>query len=197
MNLGEAGRRCRFGRRRLRDWRRFRRAFRLRRARPERDRAERVRQLRLGGGVGSARAQHQDQVTLRDLIADLDLDALHRAGMRRGYFHAGLVAFQGDQRRIDLDMISGRDQYLDDRDILEIADVRHSHLARFAGTAGGGRFTGIGGGTLGRGHALGDIQIQNQVALRDFAASLDLDFPNHAGQWGRHLHGRLVGFQDD
>ena len=196
VDLGEAGRRLDFDRWRWRRlghrWRRRRDAFRLGHLRAERDGAERVGQLALGRGR-SARRQQQDQIALREPVTDLDLDALHHAGKGRRHVHAGLVAFQGDQRGIGFDPVAGRNQDVRDRYALEIADVWHAHLARFAQWGGSGR--GCGRCRLWRGDAFRDVQIQDQIALRELIADLDLNFAHRAGQRRRHFHGRLVAFQ--
>ena len=68
--------------------------------------------------------EHRDQVADVDLVAELDLEFLDHAGRGRRNLHRRLVRFDRDQRLLELDRVAGLDQQLDDRDVLEVADVR-------------------------------------------------------------------------
>ena len=77
----------------------------------------------LGCRNGSFCVKHQDYRTHRDLVAELDLDFLHDAGVRGGHFHRRLVALQRDQRVFLLDRIADLDQDFDNGDIGKITDI--------------------------------------------------------------------------
>ena len=70
------------------------------------------------------RLDHQDHRAFADLVVDLDLELLDHAGMRRRDLHRGLVGLDHDQPGVDRDRLAGLDHHLDDRDVLEVADVR-------------------------------------------------------------------------
>jgi hypothetical protein len=83
-------------------------------------------------GVGlraTGRCQHlQDQVTLVELVTDLDQHRLHPARGGAGDLHGGLVAFERDDGLIHVDLIAGRDQDLDHGDVGEVANVGQADL---------------------------------------------------------------------
>ncbi len=54
---------------------------------------------RRGAAAAAAASTHQDHRAFADLVADLDLELLHDAGMRRRDLHRGLVGLDHDQRR--------------------------------------------------------------------------------------------------
>jgi hypothetical protein len=89
-----------------------------------------LRRCRLRRGVGASvrHLEGQDAGALRNPIADRDLDGPDGAGTRRRDLHAGLVAFQGDQRRLFDHRVARRDQDLDDFHVFEIADVGDNDL---------------------------------------------------------------------
>ena len=61
---------------------------------------------------------------MRDLVAGLDQQFFHHAGLRAGDVHGGLVRLHGDQGGVQSQAVAGLDQDVDDLDILEAADVR-------------------------------------------------------------------------
>jgi hypothetical protein len=71
---------------------------------------------------------NEDRRALRNLVADLDLELLHHAVDGRWHIHGGLVRFQGDQRVFGFHPVAGVHQNLDDRHVLEVADVRDFHF---------------------------------------------------------------------
>ena len=76
------------------------------------------RRLRLFAlGVGR---QHR---AFADLVADLDADFADHPILGRGHVHRRLVAFEGQDRLFLADAFSGRDLDLDDRHVLEVADI--------------------------------------------------------------------------
>ncbi len=82
------------------------------------------------GGCGACfafgrRVQRQDHTALGDLVADLELNLFDRAGPGRRDVHGGLVGLQRNQRILGFDRIAGLNVDLDDRHVLEIADVRY------------------------------------------------------------------------
>ena len=74
-------------------------------------------------GGGTLGLEREDHTPLRDLVAELDLELGHRARLRRGHVHGGLVALQGQERVVDRDLLPRADMDLDDRDVLEVTDV--------------------------------------------------------------------------
>jgi hypothetical protein len=72
--------------------------------------------------------QTQDGRALAHPVADLDQEFAHRAVLRCRDVHGGLVALKRDQRVIGLDRISDGHMHLDDRDILEVTDIRNLDL---------------------------------------------------------------------
>ncbi|MNZ06895.1 hypothetical protein D3C78_236570 [compost metagenome] len=163
---------------------------------------------RCGRGRGGARdLEPEDQVAGADLGIQLDLDAFHHAGGRRGDLHAGLVGFQGDQRLLGLNGIAGLDQHFDDLGLAGRADIRNLDVLH-RGSSGRSRSgsrcccrcRSCGGcGGLGRGSRSGacDLEFEDQVAGADFTVQHDLDAFHHAGGGGGDLHGGLVGLQGD
>src|SRR5439155_272516 len=71
------------------------------------------------------RIQARDQRAFRHLVPDLHGDFAHHARRGRGYFHAGLVGLERDQRRLRGDLVARFHQHFDHGDVLEIADVRN------------------------------------------------------------------------
>ncbi len=79
-----------------------------------------------GAAAGAAgHLEHQDRRVLADFVAGFDLDLLDHAGGRRQHLHRSLVAFEGDQRRFGLDRVADLDQHLDDRHLVDRADIGH------------------------------------------------------------------------
>src|SRR5438876_529312 len=70
----------------------------------------------------------EDRRALRHLVAHLYLQFLDHAGRRRRYLHRRLVRLQRDQRLLLGNGVARLDEYLDDLDFLEVADVRNDHL---------------------------------------------------------------------
>ena len=82
--------------------------------------------VRRGGGrrlrlfaLGVSRQQR----ALADLVADLDADLADHPILGRGHVHRRLVAFKRQDRFFLADAFSGRDLDLDDRHVLEVADI--------------------------------------------------------------------------
>ena len=80
-------------------------------------------------GAADARVGRK-QAALAHLVADLDVDLADDAVLRRRHVERRLVALEGEQRRLSTDGLSGRDEDLDDRHVLEVANVRKSDLLR-------------------------------------------------------------------
>ena len=80
-----------------------------------RGRRARLRLFALGVG-----RQHR---ALADLVANLDADFADHPILGRGHVHRRLVAFEGQDRLFLADAFSGRDLDLDDRHVLEVADI--------------------------------------------------------------------------
>jgi hypothetical protein len=74
--------------------------------------------------VKELKVKHGEERPLLDLVAELDLQFLDHTGMGRRNLHRRLVAFHRDQRLLRLDGVAGLHQQLDDRDFIEVADVR-------------------------------------------------------------------------
>jgi len=90
----------------------------------------------LGGATAAAlgRFGHEDEVALADLVADADLDLLNGTRERGWHFHGGLVGFQGNQRVLGLNGVTGVDQDLNDIDGVEVADigdVNFGHISHY------------------------------------------------------------------
>ncbi len=86
---------------------------------------------RRGSRLSSARIGRQ-QVALADLVADLDADLADHAILGRRHVHARLVAFERQDRLVLADALPGRNEDLDDRHILEVADVGEPDFFRHA-----------------------------------------------------------------
>src|SRR5438045_3640437 len=67
--------------------------------------------------------QHHQRRALAHLVAELDPDLLHHAGIRRRNLHRGLVALDGDERLLLLHRVAGLHEDLDDRHVGEVTDV--------------------------------------------------------------------------
>jgi GAF domain-containing protein len=80
--------------------------------------------LGLGGSVRLGSFELHDQRALGDLVAYGDLDRRDLARGRRRHFHRRLVGLEDDERRLLLHLVADGDEDLDDRDGVEIADVR-------------------------------------------------------------------------
>ena len=82
--------------------------------------------VRRGGGrrlrLFAFRVSRQ-QRALADLVADLDADRADHPILRRRHVHRRLVAFKRQDRVLLADAFSGRDLDLDDRHVLEVADI--------------------------------------------------------------------------
>ena len=52
------------------------------------------------------------------------MELADHAGERRGHVHRRLVGLEREQRVVERDRVARRDVDLDDRDVLEVADVR-------------------------------------------------------------------------
>src|SRR6267143_1572599 len=74
------------------------------------------------------RIQLKDRRALRHLVAHLHLQFLHHAGRGRRYLHRRLVRLQRDQRLLLRNGVARFDEYFDDLDFLEVADVGNNHL---------------------------------------------------------------------
>ena len=70
-----------------------------------------------GAGVG------REQAALAHLVADLDDDLADYAVLGRGHVERRLVAFKGQKGLLLADRLPRSDKNLDDRNILEVADV--------------------------------------------------------------------------
>ncbi len=69
--------------------------------------------------------QLEDQVAGTDFVVQLDGNAFHHTSGRRWDFHARLVGFQGDQRLIGFNRVTGLDQHFDDLGLARRTDVRN------------------------------------------------------------------------
>ena len=76
----------------------------------------------LGRGLGGV--EREDHGSFGDLVADGDLDLADLARGGRGNLHRRLVGLQHDQGRLDVHLVAGGDEDLDDGNRVEIADVR-------------------------------------------------------------------------
>jgi hypothetical protein len=92
--------------------------------------------LRRGGGQRGRRGpagsgfQDRDDAALGQLVADLHADLADHAVGRRRHLHGGLVRLQGDQALVLAHGIARRDQHLDHRHVVVVADVRDLHFDR-------------------------------------------------------------------
>src|SRR6202023_3798466 len=142
-------------------------------------------------------------------VADLAPHVLDRPRCRRRHLHRSLIRFECDQRVFRRDLVTTLHRDLDDRHILEVADVGDSHLDDFvdAGSrAVVGNWCALTGGAAalldllsgceagGRDLRLGD---KDEGALGNLVADLDPDFLDHAVDRRGHLHRCLVRFQSD
>ena len=129
-------------------------------------------------------------------IADLCLEVLHHAPERRRHFHRGLVGFEGDQRLLRLDRVAGLDHDLDDRHVLEVADVRHPNLRDPRRCAGRRRRRGDGRLCRLRGaSAPVELEREDRHALAHPVTELHRNGLHDAGRWGGDLHRGLVELQ--
>ena len=71
--------------------------------------------------AGNAR----NEAAFGDLVADLDRQFGDHAVGRARDVDRGLVGLKGEQGVFGLDRVADLDQHVDDRDVLEVADVRH------------------------------------------------------------------------
>ena len=84
-----------------------------------------------GSGLGRlavCRFNARDERAHRHFVADLRQDLGDGALYRRGHVHRRLVGFERDQRLIDLDDVARLHQHLDDRHVLEVADIGNLHV---------------------------------------------------------------------
>jgi hypothetical protein len=65
---------------------------------------------------------HEDRA-FAHLVANLDDDRFHDAIAWRGNFHGRLVGLQRDQRIFRLHLVARLDEYLDNRNFLEVTDI--------------------------------------------------------------------------
>ena len=77
---------------------------------------------------GRGDIEHNHQRPFAHLVADFHLHFAHRSAGGRGHIHRRLVGFERNERVLRLDLIAGFYEDLDDRDVLEVADVRHFHI---------------------------------------------------------------------
>ena len=86
----------------------------------------------------SAGVELRDQRAHRHLVADLGDNLGDLAGRRRRHVHRRLVGFERHKRLLRLDRVARLHQDLDDRHVLEVADVgdRDVDRRRLAGDAG-------------------------------------------------------------
>ncbi len=168
--------------------------------------------LLFGCRSGAFHLQLEDQVAGADFVTDLDRDAFHHAGGRRGDLHAGLVGFQGDQRLVGLDRVAGLDHHFDDVGLAGRADVRDLDVLD-AGCGGGGRLALARGGSrrfgfrrfrlggrclglgFGRLFAAFHFQLEDFVTFFQGVADLRLDAFHYPGLGTGDFHAGLVGFQ--
>src|SRR6478672_8860759 len=64
------------------------------------------------------------------------MDRLYRARLWRGHLHCRLIALQGDDWVVPLELLTGADMYLDDGDILKVTDCGNADLDRGHGYPG-------------------------------------------------------------
>ena len=67
----------------------------------------------------------QDGAAFAHLIADCNQDRRYSSRKRRRNFHCRLVALERDERVVGFDLIARTDENFDDRNIFEVADIRH------------------------------------------------------------------------
>ena len=142
----------------------------------------------------AAGCERQDDRALADLVAGLDLDLAHGARERRRHFHRRLVRLERDQRILRLHAVAGLDEDLDDRNVLEVADIGDPHLGDSSGCADRRRRSTDDRARLGLLGA-GALELHNHRAFAHLVADLHDHRLHHAVARRRHLHGRLVGLQ--
>ncbi len=91
---------------------------------------------------GRCALDRRQQRALAHLVADLDLDLADHAGFRRGHVERRLVAFERENHIFLGDGLAGLDVNLDDRHVLEVADIGKLDVTRHALTVSipSGRF---------------------------------------------------------
>ena len=143
--------------------------------------------------------QCQHHCTLRHLVADLDVNGLHRAPKRRRHIHRGLLRFQRDERIFGFHRVAGLDEDFNHRHVLEIADVRYAHFGDAAGRTRRRRRRRDRclrrGCRRSRRRARSSVEQQNHAAFAHLVAELDLEFLHRPGGGRRHFHRRLVRFE--
>ena len=168
-------------------------------------------------GAGLRDIDHRDRRAGGHLVADLDEYFAHGARRDCRHVHRRLVGLERDQGIVDGKLVAGADVHLDDRDVLEIAELGYHECLHAAGLAR--RFLRVGqhcrfAGRRGRDCRLGcvvrpgrqlilvrrrtiagETQAADHVARRHPAADLDRDFLDDAVGRGRHVHRGLVGFE--
>jgi hypothetical protein len=72
--------------------------------------------------------EQRDDVPFRHPVARLDPELSNRPRLWAGHLHAGFVRLEGDQRIFRFDFGAGRHLDLDNRHVLEVADVRDADL---------------------------------------------------------------------
>ena len=83
-------------------------------------------------GARSVDLQRQNGRSCADLVAEFDGKRFDHACARRRHFHRGLVGFQRDERGIRLHALARLHLDLDDRHILEVADVGNADFPQLA-----------------------------------------------------------------
>ena len=78
--------------------------------------------------LARCRLDTRDERSHRHFVADLRHDLGDLAGHWRGYVELRLIGFERDQRLINLDDVAGLHQHLDDRHVLEVADIGNLHV---------------------------------------------------------------------
>ncbi len=152
------------------------------------------------------RRQRQDEAAFRHLVAELDLEFRNRASHGRRHVHRSLVGLERDQRVLGLHRIARLHEHFDDRNILEVADVRYAHVDGLVHSCR----TVIGRGrTRGRGMAAFldllarrdtrrrgvGVDREDQRAFGYLVAELDLDVLDYAIDGRRYFHRCLVGLE--
>src|SRR5712664_1906303 len=91
----------------------------------------RRRRLQLRGGRFRQLLLHlqpRDRRALGHLVADLHQDLAHHAAGRRRNVHRRLVGFEREEWSLGGNLVAGLDEDLDDRNVLEVADVRNQDV---------------------------------------------------------------------
>jgi hypothetical protein len=78
--------------------------------------------------LGPLLPNSNDQVSSRNRPTLGDVDLLHDPTDSGRHIHRRLLGFEGDERGFRFDLLAGFDEDVDDRDILEIAHIGHSHF---------------------------------------------------------------------